>query len=118
MGLVSWREESELGTWTQLGCRPSALAGLVESIWLFDGKLSQRERYYPTGELDLIMQLDAPSGPFRVVEGQPAGACPPSCLAGLLVAPLVIETPAKSACSAYASGRRALSPSSAFRCAS
>ncbi|WP_328993449.1 helix-turn-helix domain-containing protein [Kribbella sp. NBC_01245] len=93
MDLVSWREESELGTWTQLAGRPSALAGLVESIWMFDGKLSRRERFYPTGELDLIVQLDAP---FRVVEGQPAGACPSSCLTGLIVAPLVIETPATS----------------------
>ncbi|WP_342762402.1 helix-turn-helix domain-containing protein [Jiangella alba] len=67
---------------------------MVESIWLFDGRLSRRERYYPTGELDLIVRLDEPSAPFRVVEGQPAAACPPVSLTGLLVAPLVIETPA------------------------
>jgi AraC-like DNA-binding protein len=91
MSLVSWREESELGAWTQLTWRQSALAGLVECIWLFDGKLRRRERYYPTGELDLIVQLDAP---FRIVEGQPAAACPPSSLAGLIVAPLVLEGPA------------------------
>ncbi len=91
MGLVSWREESELGAWTQLTWRQSALAGLVECVWLFDGKLRQRrERHYPTGDLDLIVQLDAP---FRIVEGQPAAACPPSSLSGLIVAPLVIENP-------------------------
>jgi AraC-like DNA-binding protein len=94
MDLVSRREESELGAWKQLVCRPSALAGLVESIWLFDGKLGRRERYYPTGELDLLVQLDAPSEPFRIVEGQPAATCPSPCLAGLIVAPLVVETPA------------------------
>jgi len=93
MGPVVWREESELGTWTQVVCRPGALAGLVQSVWLFDGKLEQQQRLYPTGELDLIVQLDTP---FEVVEGQPPGACPSSCLTGLLVAPLVIETPAKS----------------------
>jgi AraC-like DNA-binding protein len=60
---------------------------------MFEGRLNRRERFYPTGELDLIVQLDAP---FHVVEGQPVGACPTSCLAGLLVAPLVIETPTKS----------------------
>lgn len=92
MDVVSWREESDLGAWTQLVARPSALAGLVESIWLFDGKLSRRERYYPTGDLDLIVQLDSPSQSFRVVEGQPAAVSPSSCLAGLIVAPLVIET--------------------------
>lgn len=94
MDVVSLHEESELGSWTHLDCRPSALAGLVESIWLFDGHLSRRERFYPTGELDLIVQLDATS--FRVVEGQPAGPCPATCLTGLIVAPLVIETPARS----------------------
>ena len=91
MGLVSSREESELGAWTQLTWRPRALAGLVECFWLFDGMLGRRERYYPTGELDLIVQLDAP---FRIIEGQPAATCPPSSLAGLIVAPLVIESPA------------------------
>jgi AraC-like DNA-binding protein len=94
MDVVSWREDSEVGAWTQLVCRPSAIASLVESIWLFDGKLSRRERFYPTGELDLILQLGAPSESFRIVEGQPAAACPSLCLAGLIVAPLVIETPA------------------------
>lgn len=91
MSLVSWREESELGAWTQLTWRQSALAGLVECVWLFDGELSRRERHYPTGDLDLIVQLDAP---FRIVEGQPAAACPPAVLAGLIVAPLVTESPA------------------------
>jgi AraC-like DNA-binding protein len=37
------------------------------------------------------VQLDTP---FRVVEGQPAAACPPASLSGLIVAPLVIESPA------------------------
>ncbi|WP_142105861.1 helix-turn-helix domain-containing protein [Pseudonocardia cypriaca] len=92
MGLVSRREESELGVWTELTWRHCSLAGLVECVWLFDGMLGRRrERHYPTGELDLIVQLDAP---FRIVEGQPAAACPPASLSGLIVAPLVIETPA------------------------
>ena len=94
MSIVRWREESELGAWTQLVWRPSALAGLVESISLFDGTLTRRrQRYYPTGELDLIFQLDGPSEPFRIVEGQPAAALPPYTLAGQIVAPVVIEAP-------------------------
>lgn len=90
MSFVSSREESELGVWTQLIWQPRALAGLVECLWLFDGKLGRRERFYPTGELDLIVQLDVP---FRIIEGQPTATCPPSSLAGLIVAPLVIESP-------------------------
>src|SRR5262245_6209547 len=94
MSIVTCREESELGVWTQLVWRPSALAGLVESISLFDGKLRRRERFYPTGELDLIIQLDARSEPFRIVEGQPPAPFPPLSVAGLIVAPVVIEAPA------------------------
>ena len=95
MSLVSWREESELGAWTQLVWQPSALSGLVDSISFFDGKLRRRrERFYPTGGLDLIVQLDAPAEPFRIVEGQPAAPFPPTSLGGLIVAPLVIEAPA------------------------
>ena len=94
MSLIRWREESELGAWTQLDWRPTALAGLVESISFFDGKLTRRrQRYYPTGELDLIVQLDGPTNPFRIVEGQPAAVLPPSSLAGQIVAPVVLEAP-------------------------
>lgn len=92
MGFVSRHEESELGAWTQHTWQPIRLSGLVEQLWMFDGKLQQRERHYPTGELDLILQLDAP---FRVVEGPSAAECPAAGLAGLIVAPLVIETPAE-----------------------
>lgn len=93
MSLISWREESELGSWTHLELRPTALSALVESVWLFDGSLRRRELYYPTGTLDLLVQLDE-SPSFRVVDGQPAATCPQSALAGLLVAPMIIETPA------------------------
>lgn len=58
--------------------------------------MQRRERFYPTGTLDLLIQLDSSSRSFRIVNGQPAGAGPASCLAGLLVAPLVIETPAQT----------------------
>ena len=94
MSLDVWHEESELGTWKQFDWRPSALAGLVESISLFEGQVERRQRYYPTGELDLIVQSGPASEPFReIVEGGPAAALPRSCLAGLIVAPVVIEAP-------------------------
>src|SRR5262245_18491491 len=95
MSLVSWREDSELGTWTQSDFRPGSLAGLVQSITLFDGKLKQRrQRYYPAGDLDLIVQLDPGAEPFRIVKGQPAAPFPTASIAGLIVAPVVIEAPA------------------------
>lgn len=94
MGIVRWHEESELGVWTQLDWRPATLAGLVETISLFDGRLThRRQRYYPTGDLDLIVQLDGPSQAFRIVEGQPAAVLPPSSIGGLIDAPVVLEAP-------------------------
>ncbi|MEJ3652963.1 helix-turn-helix domain-containing protein [Actinomycetes bacterium KLBMP 9759] len=92
MEVGHWREESELGSWTQLTWQPRALAGLVEYIWLFDGQLAhRRERFYPTGDLDLIVQLDAP---FRVVDRDRVTENPLTSLTGLILSPLVIETPA------------------------
>ncbi|WP_154794086.1 helix-turn-helix domain-containing protein [Occultella kanbiaonis] len=94
MALTSWREESELGSWTHLELRPAApAAARVESVWLFDGNLRRRERYVPTGTLDLLIQLDESSPTFRIVDGSSPATCPPSCLAGLLVAPMAVETP-------------------------
>ncbi len=93
--ILTNREESDLGVWTQLDWRPRGLAGLVESISLFDGSLNrQRERHYPTGELDLILQLDGGCEPFRLIDGQRATAFPSASLSGLIVSPVVVEAPA------------------------
>ncbi len=81
-----------MGSWTHLELRPAApAAARVESVWLFDGNLRRRERYFPTGTLDLLIQLDESSPTFRIVDGSSPATCPPSCLAGLLVAPMVVE---------------------------
>ena len=94
MTLRVWRNDSELGAWTHLELRPRTQGSLIESVWSFDGAIAGRERFYPTGTLDLLIQLDGSSTGFRIVEGHPAESCPPSSMTGLLVKPLVIETPA------------------------
>lgn len=86
-------EDSSLGSWTLVHGKPHRLAGLVESIWFFDGTAALRERHVPGGGLDLILQLGDRSDTFRIVEGEPRGACPPASIGGLLVGPLVIEAP-------------------------
>lgn len=93
MALHAWRDESGLEAWTHLELRPPTHGSMVESVWLFEGTLQGRERFYPTGTLDLLIQLDASSPSFRIVDGQPA-ATPAAALTGMLVTPLVVETPA------------------------
>lgn len=95
MTLHAWRDESELGAWKHLELRPPTHGSMVESVWLFEGTLQGRERFYPTGTLDLLIQLDASSPRFRIVDGQPA-ATPAVALTGMLVTPLVVETPAET----------------------
>jgi AraC-like DNA-binding protein len=95
MTLETWTEDSELGAWTQHDWRPPQLAGAVESIWLFDGQPAQRrERHYPNGALDLIVQLDG-AAPHRLFDGRHASVFPTACLAGQLVRPVEIEAPAE-----------------------
>ncbi|HEV3153740.1 MAG TPA: helix-turn-helix domain-containing protein [Candidatus Baltobacteraceae bacterium] len=54
--------DSPLGRWLTADWSPDplcALSGIVESIWYFDGKLTYaRERVFPDGCADLIVQLD------------------------------------------------------------
>ncbi|MEC4616020.1 helix-turn-helix domain-containing protein [Tsukamurella tyrosinosolvens] len=90
------RNDSELGAWTHLELRPRTHGSMIESVWSFDGAIAGREQFYPTGTLDLLIQLDGSSTGFRIVDGQPAEHCPQACMAGLLLKPLVIETPAET----------------------
>src|SRR5690625_6374281 len=93
MHLNTRQEISELGSWTQLEYRPPLHRAFVESVWLFNGRLTHRERYYPTGTLDLLFQLGTTPS-FRIVKDQHYTTCPPACLTGMLVSPLVLDSTA------------------------
>lgn len=95
MTLREWRYESELEVWTHLELLLAAHGAGVESVWLFEGALQGRERFYPSGTLDLLIQLDSSAPSFRIVDGQPAET-PPAALTGMLLGPLTIETPAET----------------------
>lgn len=91
MDISSFSVESPLGRWTMTGWSPPHLAGVVESIWHFDGIMSHlRERTFPNGLLQLIVHL---GGRYRVVEQGETELCPEVCAGGLQTGPLVIESP-------------------------
>ena len=88
--------DSSLGRWTQHEWRPAHLAGVVDFLWLFEGRLTcLRERTFPTGKLELIVHFGET---YRLVEGVGPERCSVSCLTGLQTAPIVIEAPDGPSC--------------------
>jgi AraC-like DNA-binding protein len=88
------RHESEFGSWTSTAWTPDAgtpLARAVVRIWYFDGSLGgARERVFPDGTLELIVQFDTPHRPGI---DAPAERFPPLCVTGLRSTAEVIEGP-------------------------
>lgn len=88
------RHESAFGVWSLAQWTParwSLLAGSVDRIWHFDGTLgTARERVFPDGTLEFIVQLDTPHRPG--VDG-PAERFPPLCATGLRTTAEVVEAP-------------------------
>lgn len=81
------------GSWRHTEGRWDELAGLVEVVWHFDGQATfQRERAFPNGMLEIIVQLDEP---FREVRGRSADPFPVTCINGLQTNSFVIEAPAR-----------------------
>ncbi|HTU82987.1 MAG TPA: helix-turn-helix domain-containing protein [Candidatus Acidoferrales bacterium] len=86
--------DSPLGRWTVARWSPpdpSPLRGIVEQIWYFDGTLARaRERLFPDGSAELIVQLDDPhcDGTTKSPERFPA-----VCINGLRTGPAVVVAP-------------------------
>ncbi|MDQ3997696.1 MAG: hypothetical protein M3303_11865, partial [Gemmatimonadota bacterium] len=79
------------GLWTLTESRPADLAGLVESIWYFEGSIPHpRERHFPSGLAGLVIQLERP---FHFVKDGTRERCPTTCLSGIQTGPTVIEAP-------------------------
>jgi AraC-like DNA-binding protein len=67
------------------------VAGAIERVWYFDGTLgASRERVFPDGTLELIVQLDTPHRPG---DGSPAPPFPPLCVTGVRTTAEVVEAP-------------------------
>jgi len=95
MAVVLRRVDSELGCWTHAEWTPDEgdpLAGAIDRIWDFDGTLnSARERTFPNGMVELIVQLDEP---HRAVHEAVTGAhFPAVCVGGLMTTAGVVEAP-------------------------
>ncbi|MDQ8022046.1 MAG: helix-turn-helix domain-containing protein [Moraxellaceae bacterium] len=76
--------------------RGSPLAGAVELIWHFDGRLAQaRERVFPGGTVELILQLE---GRYQDVIGERCVATPLSCVTGLHSRAFVVQAPSARLC--------------------
>lgn len=95
MPMRTSRVESELGHWTSTTWEPAAgdaLAPYVRAIWDFEGVLAQaRERVFPNGALELIVQLDEPHRPG---DGPSDAPFPALCIGGLSTASGVVVAPA------------------------
>jgi AraC-like DNA-binding protein len=90
-GITSTSFDGSLGRWTQTEYRPRHLDGLVESVAFFDGTIAlPRERVFPNGTLELIIQFDEP---HRQAEPMLLGRYPPVCATGLATKPIIIEAP-------------------------
>lgn len=87
-------EDSPLGRWTAADWSPPAsspLFGLVERVWYFDGTLSySRERIFPDGSAELIVQLDTP---HRDGESGSLAPFPAVCINGQRTRPSVVMAP-------------------------
>jgi AraC-like DNA-binding protein len=92
--LVRRSEDAGSGRWALTEWRPPRLGGLVESIWDFEGAMPHpRERHFPSGLLDLVLQLDER---FYFLAGERRELCATACLAGLQSGPTAIEAPPRA----------------------
>jgi hypothetical protein len=92
--LLIERHESVLGAWTQTSWSPPVgtdLYGSVRSIWCFEGVLAaRRQRVFPDGSIEIIVQLDEPHRPGDRPDAQ---RFPPVCITGLRLSSEVVVAP-------------------------
>ncbi|MGH7469443.1 MAG: helix-turn-helix domain-containing protein [Longimicrobiales bacterium] len=83
--------DSALGRWQFARWCPPQLAGVVDSLWYFEGALANtRERIFPDGRIELIVHL----GPvYRQVDGTRVEPFTTCCISGLLLRSNLIEAP-------------------------
>jgi AraC-like DNA-binding protein len=81
--------DSTLGRWVFSEWQPPHLAAFVERVWYSDGVVTfPRKRLFPTGTLELIVNLGAP---IRIVEGAGPELIRTFTFSGLQTRPMVIE---------------------------
>jgi AraC-like DNA-binding protein len=94
MGIAARYLDTELGRWTHTEWRPRSedpLAWAVEAVWDFEGMAAHaHERVFPSGQLELILQLDD-----RYLDVLPDGVhpTPVACVTGIQSRPIVVRAP-------------------------
>lgn len=92
MRVRTLRHDSPLGSWLQALWSPPSLAGIVDTIWYFDGVLAfPRERTFPDSRVELIVHLGAP---YRRVQRD--GSAEPfatACIGGIPLRSEIVEGP-------------------------
>lgn len=88
------RHESMLGAWTRASWTPPAgtlLHGHIRRMWYFDGVLlARRQRIFPDGSIEIVVQLDEPHRPGNEPQAQ---GFPPVCITGLRLTSEVVVAP-------------------------
>lgn len=88
------RHESRLGAWVTASWTPAPgtrLHGRVHHMWYFDGVLlSRRQRVFPDGAIEIVVQLDEP---HRPADTAGAERFPPVCITGLRLTSEVVLAP-------------------------
>lgn len=95
MSVARYEVASSLGEWTYHEWTPPRLAHLVERIWHWDGVTTHRERVFPSGLLQIIVQLD---GRYHDASEGRRELTPWSCLVGIQPAAMVVEPPPCRCC--------------------
>lgn|SRR5579884_403219 len=94
LGATVESADSPLGRWTAAHWSPplnSHLHGLVEDVWYFDGLLTHaKERVFPDGRAELIVQLDQP---HRDGDARDLPPFPAVCINGLRTRSSVVVAP-------------------------
>jgi AraC-like DNA-binding protein len=94
MGIAARYFDTELGRWAHTEWRPGpadSLAWAVERVWDFEGMAAHpQERVFPSGQLELIVQLDD-----RYLDVLPDGVhpTPVACVTGIQCRPIVVRAP-------------------------
>jgi AraC-like DNA-binding protein len=90
--IATTRVDSPLGCWTLTDYVPAAgdrLGDVLQRVWLFNGATTlPRERIFPDGTLEIVLQLDAQ---YRLVSDGPGELFSPLSVGGMRTTAMTIE---------------------------
>jgi AraC-like DNA-binding protein len=92
MAISIQHHDSAFGNWLMAHWSPPQLAGLVDALWYFEGRVTiPRERVFPDGRVELIIHLGPVYHQVYQKHTEPYSTC---CVSGLLLQSNVIQAPA------------------------